>query len=459
MSDAPGLFDGVLAAGGVRERVGDAAWLQAMLDFEGALAVSEAELGLISRTDAEAIAAQCRAEFYSATEIGQAATGIGNPAGPLVRALTARVGGAAAGFVHWGATSQDVLDTAAMLVAHRALTVLIGDLDVCSDLLVALADRHSATVQVGRSLLQQALPVTFGLTTAGWLSGVDTAIERLTLVRESRLAVQLGGAVGTLASLGEHGPAVLRALAARLGLVEPVVPWHTERSRIAELAGALSAAAGAVAKIAGDIVLLAQTEVSEVYEQGPAGSGTSSTMPHKRNPIAAVAAAAAAAQAPGLAATLLGASAHEHQRAAGSWHAEWQPLTELLRSTGSAVAWLRTSLERLHVDTDRMRANLEFTGGLMLAERITSELMRVSREGAKSEVGRLAAHDAVSACCHLAVEGKGSLVDLLSADPMIGKYLDRARIAELLDPAGYLGSAQAFVDRALAHHRARRELS
>lgn len=457
MSDDSGLFDGVLAAGGVRLQVDDAAWVQAMLDFERELAGAEAEAGLIPWAHAEAIAAQCRAEFYSVTDIGRAAAGIGNPAGPLVRALTARVDPAAAGSVHWGATSQDVMDTAAMLLARRALTVLIGDLEVCSDLLVALADHHATTVQAGRSLLQQALPVTFGLTAAGWLSGVDAAIERLVVVRQNRLAVQFGGAAGTLAALGEHGLAVLRALATRLGLAEPVVPWHTERSRISELAGALGATSGAVAKIAGDIVLLAQTEVAEVYEEGPEGSGGSSTMPHKRNPVAAVSAAAAAAQAPGLVATLLGAAAHEHQRAAGSWHAEWRPLTELLRSTGSAAAWLRTSLERLHVDPERMRANLDMTGGLMLAERITTELMRVSKERLESGVGRLAAHDAVSACCHLAVEGKGSLVDLLSADPLVGRYLDRVRIAQLLDPAGYLGSAQAFIERALVDHRARRE--
>lgn len=460
MSETSGLFDGVLAAGPVREQVGDTAWLQAMLDFEGALARAEADVGLLTAEHADVIAAQCRADFYDAAEIGRAATGIGNPAGPLVRALTARVPGDAAGSVHRGATSQDVLDTAAMLVTRRALDVLLADLEACSDLLVALAERHATTVQAGRSLLQQALPVTFGLTAAGWLSGIDAGIDRLSVIRHTRLAVQFGGAAGTLASLGGQGTAVLAALARRLGLTEPVVPWHTERSRIAELAGGLAAVSGAVAKIAGDIVLLAQTEVAEVWEQGPEGSGGSSTLPHKRNPVAAVCAAAAAAQVPGLAAVLLGAAAHEHQRAAGSWHAEWRPVTELLRSTGSAVSWLRTSLERLHVDAARMRTNLDLTGGLLLAERITVELIRVSAaDGLGSEVGRLAAHDAVSSCCHLALGGEGSLVDVLVSDPLVGKYLTRERIADLLDPAGYLSSAQAFVDRALANHRARKEQS
>ncbi len=454
MSESGGLFDGVLAAGGVREQVGDAAWLQAMLDFEAALALAGADAGIVPPEHAAAIAAQCHGDFYDVGEIGRSAVGIGNPAGSLVRALTARVGGGAAGYVHLGATSQDVMDTAAMRVSHRALAVLLADLASCSDLLALLAEQHAETVQAGRSLLQQALPVTFGLTAAGWLSGVDTAIDRLTVIRENRLAIQFGGAAGTLASLGEQGLPVVAGLASRLRLAEPIVPWHTERSRIAELAGALGAACGAVAKIAGDIVLLAQTEVAEVSEEGPAGSGGSSTLPHKRNPVAAVAAAAAAAQSPGLVATLLGAAAHEHQRAAGAWHAEWRPLTELLRSTGSAVYWLRTSLERLRVDPDRMRVNLELTGSLVLAERITVAVMDASAEhGAR--VGRLAAHDAVTACCRAAVAGEGVLVDLLAAEPLVGKYLDATRIADLLDPAGYLGSAGDFLDRVLAAHRNR----
>lgn len=456
MSDSvssDGLFDGVLAAGEVATLVSDTAWLQAMLDFEGALALAEADVGLLSREDAAAIAAQCRAEHFDARTIGRAATRIGNPAGPLVRALTERVGGEAGGLVHWGATSQDVLDSAAMLVARGALDALLGDLERCADLLAALAADHAAALQAGRTLLQHALPVTFGLTAAQWLSGVDGAIRRLRAVRDTAPAVQFGGAAGTLASLGDHGPAVLRALAARLGLAEPTLPWHTERGRIGELACALGGTAGAVAKIARDIVLLAQTEVAEVAEAGPDGAGGSSTMPHKHNPVAAVSAAAAAAQAPGLVATLLGAAGHEHQRAAGSWHAEWRPFTELVRSTGSAVAWLRTSLERLRVDTGRMRANLELTGGLLLAERVTAELV-AAPDGLRERVGRLAAHDAVADCCRRAAAGEGTLADLLAADPVVGKHLTRDRIVALLDPAGYLGSAQAFADRALARYRA-----
>jgi 3-carboxy-cis,cis-muconate cycloisomerase len=238
---------------------------------------------------------------------------------------------------------------------------------------------------------------------------------------------------------------VLFAFCERLGLAEPALPWHTERTRIADIAGALGTASGVVAGVARTITLLAQTEVGEVFEQGPAGSGGSSTMPHKRNPVAAVSALAGARQAPGLVAGLLGSMEQEYQRAAGAWHAEWRPFSELLRSTGSAVHWLRLSLERLRVDPDRMRENLDRTGGMLLAERVAGALV--------SRTGRLAAHDAVTECCKRSIAGEGDLAALLAADPLVGKHLDRTAIQALLDPVGYLGSAGVFVERALAAHR------
>jgi 3-carboxy-cis,cis-muconate cycloisomerase len=444
MSD---LFDGVLAAGPVRDLVSDRAWAEGMLAFEAALAAAQADVGLIPAAHAETIAAACRVEDYDLAELGRTAAGIGNPAGPLVRALTDRVNAAdpeAARQVHFGATSQDVVDTAAMLLATRALAAIEADLAVIGEALARLAQEHVDTVQAGRSLLQQAIPVTFGFTAAGWLSGVDASLTRLRSL-EPRLAVQFGGATGTLASLGEHGPAVLAAIARRLELAVPVLPWHTDRTRIGELAGVLGEVCGVVAGIATNITLLAQTEVAEVHEAGPAGSGGSSTMPHKRNPVAAVAALASARQAPGLVGVLLAAMAQEHQRAAGAWHAEWRGLTELFRSTGSAVSWLRTSLERLRVDPDRMRVNLDATGGLLLAERVVSELA--------AETGRLAAHDAVTACCRRSIADGTPLAELLAADPLVGRHLTVERIAGLLDPAGYLGSAKIFVERALRKHR------
>ncbi|MTD52763.1 class-II fumarase/aspartase family protein [Amycolatopsis pithecellobii] len=430
------LFDPVLAAGPVRDEVSDAAWVRALLDVEAALAQAEADGGLIPREHADRIAEVCREGFFDVAELGAKAVGVGNPAAPLVRELT-RQAGYAGRFVHLGATSQDIMDSAVMLLAKRALEPLLEDVDAAAAEAAQLARAHAGTVQAGRSLLQQAIPVTFGLTAAGWLSGLDAAARRL---RGVRLAAQLGGATGTLASLGENGPAVLAAFSRRLGLDEPALPWHTERTRIAELAGALGELSGVAGAVSRTITLLAQTEVAEVAEVGE-GSGGSSTMPHKRNPIAAIAAQAAAQQAPGLVSTVLGAMPQEHQRAAGSWHAEWRPLTELFRGTGSAIHWLRTSFERLRVDPERMRKNLDATGGAALSERVTTELA--------AGTGRLAAHDAVTECVRRALAGEGALVDLLAQDPLVGKQLSRERIAQLLDPADYLGSARVFVERAL----------
>jgi 3-carboxy-cis,cis-muconate cycloisomerase len=359
-----------------------------------------------------------------------------------VRALTAAVDGPAAGHVHRGATSQDVLDTAAMLVARRGLDALVADLSAAADAAAALAARHRATPMAGRTLLQQALPITFGLEAAGWLAGLDDSIDRLHAVR-GRLAVQLGGAAGTLASLGDAGPDVLAHLAEELDLAAPIIPWHTVRTRVAELAGALGEAAGAVGKPARDLALLAQTEIGEVREGGPRGGG-SSTMPHKRNPVASVCAAACAARAPGLVATLLASMVQEHQRAAGAWHAEWRPLSELFEAVGAAAAWLRDGLEHLEVDEARMRANLDLTGGLLMAERVTGALTPA--------LGRLAAHDLVAAACAEAAAARLPLAEVLEARAEIRAHLAPARIRALLDPAGYLGSALLFVDRALAAH-------
>jgi len=437
-SDPPGLFDGVLARGAVRAAVSDGAWLQALLDVEAALARAGAAAGVFPAQDAEAIAGACRAEDFDPAALGAQAAASGNPVVPLVRALTAAVPASAAGRVHLGATSQDVLDSAAMLVSMRALEPLLADLDAAAAAAAALAAAHRDTPMAGRTLLQQALPITFGLKAAGWLAGLDAASARLAEVRRTRLCAQLGGAAGTLASLGEAGPAVLRHLAELLGLCEPVLPWHTERSRVIELAAALGGVAAAVGKVAGDIVLLAQSEVGEVAEGAPGGS---STLPHKRNPVAAVSAIACAAQAPGLVATLLAAAAGaQHERAAGAWHAEWRPLRELLRSTGSAAAWLEASLAGLQVDATAMRANLERTGGVLLAERVTSALAPLR--------GRLAAHDLVSAAAAEAAAGTRSFAEALAAR-------DAPITGDALEPAGYLGSAGEFVDRALRVHGAR----
>lgn len=445
---AGGLFDGVTARGGAREQVADAAWLQAMLDVEAALARAQARVGVVPGEAAEAIAAACRADRFDPAVLGADAADGGNPVIPLVAALRAEAGGEAADWVHRGATSQDVLDSATMLVARRALEPLLADLARAAGQADRLADAHRATLRPARTLLQHAQPTTFGLTAAGWLSGLDEAAARLRGVRDERLAVQLGGAGGTLASLGDDGVAVLEALADELGLACPALPWHTVRTRHAELAGALAEAAAVVGKIAGDLARLAQTDVGEVAERVEPGSarGGSSALPHKRNPVASVCAVASAERAPGLASTLLALGGHhEHERAAGAWQAEWQPLSQLLSTVGSAAAWLAEALERLDVDAERMRANLDRTGGLLLSERVVDALApALGRSRAQQRVGE--------ASRAAADEGRG-LADVLAADAEVAAHLDRARLDELLDPTAFLGSADAFVDRARAAHR------
>jgi len=426
MSDAGGLFGEVLARGRVRAGTTDLAWLQAMLDVEAALARAQAAAGVIAAEHAESIAAACRAERYDVDALGAQAAEVGNPAAPLVRALRAEVGDPAAADVHRGATSQDIVDSATMLVARGALEALLDDLGGAAEAAARLAGEHRATVMAGRTLLQQAVPISFGLKAAGWLVGLDEAAQRLDAVRRTRLAAQLGGAAGTLSAQGDAGIDVLSRFARELELAEPVLPWHTTRTRIAELATALGEASGAMAKIAGDVVLLAQTEVGEVREGG-GDRGGSSAMPHKHNPVAAISALAGARQAPGLVANLLAAMEHEHERAAGAWHAEWGPLRELLRATGSAAAWLRDCLEHLEVDPERMRANLD---DAMLAERVAAAM------------GRADATDRVRE----ALAAGRSLGDV-ARDHLSAEETDR-----VLDPATYLGATDQLIDRALSAH-------
>ncbi len=442
-ASGPGLFDGVLARGAVREAVSDSAWLQAMLDFEAGLARAQARAGLITAAQAAAIERACRAGDFDPAQLGRDAASTGTPAAALVRALTAAVDDSAAGQVHRGATSQDVIDTAAMLVARRALAPLLDDLLGAADAAAVLAARHRETPMAGRTLMQQALPVTFGFEAAAWLSGLDDAVAlpRRRPDRASRCSWAARPAPWPRWATPARRCSPY--LAGELDLAEPVMPWHTVRTRVAELAGALGVAAGAIGKPARDLALLAQTEIAEVREGGPRRGG-STAMPHKRNPVAAVSASACAARAPGLVATLLSSMVQEHQRAAGAWHAEWRPLVDLLVAVGSAAAWLRDALEHLEVDAARMRANLDATGGLLLAERVTGALAPA--------LGRLPAHDLVSAVCAEAADAGRPLAGALEARAEIRAHLSPEQIRALLDPVGYLGSAALFVDRALAAH-------
>jgi len=466
--NARGLFGGVFARGGVE--AGDTAWLQAMLDVEAGLARALERAGLAPAGSGEAVTAAAQADNFDPNELGELAALTGNPVPGLARALARRVPQTAVSAVHRGATSQDIVDTAAMLLAKRAIAVMLADLATAAEAAAGLAEAHRASIMIGRTLLQQAVPVTFGLVAAGWLTSLDEARQGLATVRAGRLAVQFGGAAGTLASLGDAGQQVAALLAAELGLALPVLPWHTDRLRIIDLGVALARVAAALGKIARDVTLLAQAEIGEISEgsgasaprsadqrgpdpQAAAASprrGGSSAMPHKRNPVASIAILGCTRQVPGLLGILVSNSEHELQRAAGAWHAEWEPLATLLRLTGSASSWAAELLPGLVVDASRMAANLTATKGLPLAEHVSSLLAGV--------LGGAQAHDLVAEAGARAVGAGLPLRDVLLAVPKLEERLTTAgitpeQIDSALEPSGYLGATDAFITAALEAHR------
>jgi 3-carboxy-cis,cis-muconate cycloisomerase len=434
-----GLLEPVRAGTPVEAATGDAAHLRALLDTEAALARAQARIGLIPAAAADAIEAGARAVYdrIDLADLARRARGAGNPVVPLVRDLTAAVRAidpAAAEHVHRGATSQDIVDSAAMLVAARALDLTLPDLARTAAALADLADRHRDTVMAGRTLTQHAVPTTFGLKAAGWCVGVTDAYLRVRAVRAA-LPAQLGGAAGTLAALGPNAVALLAPFAAELALAEPVLPWHTLRTPIVDLTGALAHVTGALGKFAGDVALLAQTEVGEVAEPAGEGRGGSSAMPHKRNPVLAVLIVSAARQVPGYASiTAASMAGAEHERPAGGWHAEWQPVRACLRLAGGSARTAAELAAGLEVFPDRMRANLELTGGRIVAERLAVEL---AAKLGRAEAGRV-------------------LTEASRTSALTGRHL-RDVLGELdeaaFDPAAYIGSTPALIDRALAHHR------
>ena len=365
--------------------VSDTAWLSAMLRFEAALANAQARLDLIPRDTARAIIVACKVERYDIEAIGREAVASASPVLPLVDALRRIVGSEVASFVHRDATSQDAIDTAMMLVVCDALDVLLTDLRMLADQCAELADEYRDAPMAGRTLLQQARPITFGFKASTWLMGVLDARRQLAAIRDSRLAVQLGGPVGTLDGFGGRGREMLAAIALDLGLAEPEVPWHTNRGRIAELAAALAVAAGACAKIALDVMLLAQTEIGEV---GVASPGRSSAMPGKRNLAQAVEARAAFAGVIGQVHVLLAAMSGEHERSAGAWQSEWPAVSEAFRLAAGAAARTQETLTGLEVHAERMLVNLGSTpdvaiGASFIVDRAlqiyTSEVMNDER--------------------------------------------------------------------------------
>ena len=461
-----GLFDGVFARGTVAgggAAADDAAWLRSMLAAEAALARALERAGLAPAGTGATVTEAANAKAFGPAEVaelGRATVLTGNPVPGLARVLTRRVADPAArSAVHQGATSQDIMDTAAMLLARDALGAAVSDLTAAAGAAARLADANRGTLMIGRTLLQQAVPTTFGMVAAGWLAGLDSAAAWLANVAETRLAVQFGGAAGTLASLGDAGARVKALMAEELGLADPPLPWHTERLRIIDVASVSARACAALSKIARDVTLLAQTEVGEVAEGAAAGPGSagaprrggSSAMPNKSNPVAAVAVLGCAKQAPGLLTTLLASAEQEYQRAAGAWHAEWQPYGHLLQLVVSAAAWARDLLENLDVDKGRMAANLAEAGGLPLAERVTALL--------RGSLGAPAAHDLVAVAAARSASSGVPFRDVLLATPEIEDKLTQAgitpaQVEQALDSSGYLGASDAFISAALAAHAA-----
>jgi 3-carboxy-cis,cis-muconate cycloisomerase len=419
-------------------------WVAAMLQVEAALVGAEFHAGLFPVEVAEAISAHCGVDEYDIAQLGRDAVRSANPVVPLVSALRDKVGKKAAAFVHLGATSQDILDTAMMLIAQRGLGYVLEDLDRAGAAAASLADRHRSTLMAARTLMQQALVTTFGLKAAGWLAAIVDARAEVDRVRRTRLAVQFGGAAGTLASLLDKGLDVAQTMAAELDLVEPVLPWHTARGRVVEVANALGIAAGVAGKVALDVVLLAQIEVGEVSE-GAEGKGGSSTLPQKRNPVLSVEILAAVRGVQAQVALLQGTMAQEHERAAGAWQAEWPALSEALRQAGGAVSRLADVVAGLQVDSQRMRHNLDLTGGLIMAEAVVTAMGK--------RVDRITARKLVDAAVASAAEGGRPFAEVLARDRSIALYLRPGELADALDPARYLGASEALIDRALAAHR------
>jgi 3-carboxy-cis,cis-muconate cycloisomerase len=415
-----------------------------MLAFEAALARSEAIAGVIPADAAEAIEVACRGplEWLDIDALFAAAHDAGTPAIPLIEMLNEHLPEPVRGLAHWGATSQDTMDTALALQMRDGIDLLLGRLLDAGAAASNLAKQHRHTLMAGRTLLQQALPITFGLKAARWLGLIGRQVPRLQEVGRRVACVQLGGAAGTLAALGTTGEQVTLLLAEELDLAVPTMPWHAERDRVAEAASALGVVAGAMAKIAADVVLLAQTEVGELTEGGDSGKGRSSALPQKRNPVDAVMALAAARLAVGQVPVILGSMLQEHERAAGGWQAEWEAVPALFGSTMDAVDRVSRSLSGLQVESGRMRTNLAASGELVMAESLTMALA--------PSLGRRQAQLLVRDIAGQARETGLGLRAAALADERIMSALGAAALDAALDPANYLGSTDTFIDRALA---------
>ncbi|WP_223450960.1 MULTISPECIES: 3-carboxy-cis,cis-muconate cycloisomerase [unclassified Pseudomonas] len=451
MNQRPGnqLFDAYFTARDMREVFCDQGRVQAMLDFEAALARAEAHVGLIPQTAVAPIEAACRAGHYDFAALGEAIATAGNSAIPLVKALGKQIAttdAEAERYVHLGATSQDVMDTGLVLQLRRALELIESDLAQLGETLSTQAQRYVATPLAGRTWLQHATPVTLGMKIAGWLGAVTRSRQRLQELKPRLLVLQFGGASGTLAALGVQALPIADALATELHLTLPDQPWHTQRDRLVEFGSVLGLIAGSLGKLGRDISLLMQTEAGEVFEPSAPGKGGSSTMPHKRNPVGAAVLIGAATRVPGLLSTLFSAMPQEHERSLGLWHAEWETLPEICCLVSGSLKQALLVADGLEVDAERMSRNLDLTQGLVLAEAVSIVLAQ--------RVGRDTAHHLLEQCCKRAVVEQRHLRAVLGDEPHVTAELSAAELDHLLDPAHYLGQARTWVERAVAEHSA-----
>lgn len=441
------LFDAYFTARDMREVFCDQGRVQAMLDFEAALARAEARVGLIPHTAVAAIEVACQAGHYDFAALGEAIATAGNSAIPLVKALGKQIAASdaeAERYVHLGATSQDVMDSGLVLQLRQALALIESDLAQLGEILATQAWRYVATPLAGRTWLQHATPVTLGMKIAGWLGAVTRSRQRLRELKPRLLVLQFGGASGTLAALGDQAMPIAQALAQELKLTLPEQPWHTQRDRLVEFGAVLGLSAGSLGKFGRDISLLMQTEAGEVFEPAAPGKGGSSTMPHKRNPVGAAVLIGAATRVPGLLSTLFSAMPQEHERSLGLWHAEWETLPEICCLVSGSLKQALLLADGLEVDAVRMARNLDLTQGLVLAEAVSIVLAQ--------RVGRDSAHHLLEQCCKRAVAEQRHLREVLGDEPQVTAHLSDAELDQLLDPAHYLGQAHIWVERAVAEH-------
>jgi 3-carboxy-cis,cis-muconate cycloisomerase len=439
-----GLLDRLFTTDAMREIFCDRRYLQSMLDFESALARALARTGIAPASILPAIESCCDASLFDFETLSVEAASAGNLAIPLLKHLTALVAKAdpqAMRFVHWGATSQDAIDTGLVVQLRDALDIFDEDLGALAAALARLARDHRDTLLPGRTWLQHAAPVTFGLKVAGWLAAIQRHRQRLQQTRSRALVVQFGGAVGTLAAFSDRGSAVADALAAELKLARPDLSWHTHRDSLAEVATTLGLLTGTLGKIARDLSLLAQSEVAEVLEPAVPGRGGSSTMPHKRNPVGAAVVLSAAIRIPALVATMLSAMLQEHERGLGGWHAEGQTLPEICLLSAGALSHLTFVVASPEIFVSKMTADLDLTRGLILSEAVSMALAL--------HIGKQPAHEIIERASRRAIDSGSHLLDVLLEDPEVTRHLSAIEIRRLLDPANYTGMALEGIDRVL----------